>query len=1019
MVLVLGAGASIGAQTSNGEPPIIGLGLRDTLSQHFLGGDFGEEQLQWVAELAISATDLGRVQDFIANQFVDFEPAEFHRLLPTFKWRGLATTNYDRLIERTYEVVDDAVQQLVPFISNRDRIDDKLRSPDHVGLLKLHGCITITHDPDLPLILTTDQYATHRARRERLFRILLEWAAENTVVFIGQALQDYDLRTILLQIADELDYRPRYYLVRPGVSETEKNLWATRNITVLDGTYEEFLLALNTAVPANRRALVRAADTEHPIVRRFVVTGSLASPIRDLLYNDVQYVHSTLEYERAESERFYRGFDLGWYPIIEGLDVRRHLRDTVLYDVITRPEGDRPTQTELYVVKAEAGAGKSVFLRRVAWEAATQSEALVLYTRTWGAPKFEALQELHRVTKERIFLFIDSAVDNIALISHLIGQARGHSLPLTIITAERVNEWNMLCNDIARYVSDEYQLPYLVRSEIESLVALLRDNGALGPNLRDKSQEQQIREFEVGAGRQLLVALHEATMGRPFEEILLDEYQNVHPQEAQSLYLTVCFLNRLNVPVRAGLIARVHDISFTKFRERFFAPLEHVVQVRMNRATRDYAYVARHPEIAQIVFQHVLSESTDRYNEYVRILKYLNVAYSSDRESFRKLVRARVLNDLFRSREDVLAIFEIAEESTGKEAYLYQQMAIYERMNSNYSRAHELLQAAQELDPQDTSVIHTMADLARIRANAASLPLERRRFRNEAYSILNDLPYQSQTDRYAAHTFVLLAKDILQDLLSDRESTNRDIDEAVRNVERALDEGRQRFPEETLFKTAEADFARLISDDDRAARALEWAFRANPRDPYIATRLARMYERRGEFESATDVLRKAVENNSTDKQLNYSYAELLRVTNPSDTDNLAYHFRRAFTKWDSNHEAQFWYARYAFDSEDVEKRREAKQIFRRLRDVPMHHEARHRLRDRIKDNGTPRRFTGTVVRIEMTHGFVMTDGRGDEIFFHRNDVGRDTWDRLGTQSRVAFNIGFTFAGPSALQVEAT
>ena len=46
-------------------------------------------------------------------------------------------------------------------------------------------------------------------------------------------------------------------------------------------------------------------------------------------------------------------------------------------------------------------------------------------------------------------------------------------------------------------------------------------------------------------------------------------------------------------------------------------------------------------------------------------------------------------------------------------------------------------------------------------------------------------------------------------------------------------------------------------------------------------------------------------------------------------------------------------------------------------------------------NGAPKRFTGTIVRIEMTHGFVVTDGRGDEIVFHRNDVDRDTWDTLG------------------------
>ena len=166
VVLVLGAGASIGARTPNGEPPLVGLGLRDALSQHFLGGNFSEEPLPWVAELAISETDLRRVQDFIADLFASFEPAEFHRLLPTFKWRGLATTNYDRLIERTYETADEPAQQLVSFISNRDRVDDKLRSPDHVGLLKLHGCITITHDPDLPLILTAYPRRWTSAKRQ-------------------------------------------------------------------------------------------------------------------------------------------------------------------------------------------------------------------------------------------------------------------------------------------------------------------------------------------------------------------------------------------------------------------------------------------------------------------------------------------------------------------------------------------------------------------------------------------------------------------------------------------------------------------------------------------------------------------------------------------------------------------------------------------------------------------------------------------------------------------------------------
>lgn len=258
---------------------------------------------------------------------------------------------------------------------------------------------------------------------------------------------------------------------------------------------------------------------------------------------------------------------------------------------------------------------------------------MCIFTRPSGTPRFEAIRELRRITRDRIFLFIDSAADNVYLISRLIQEARRDDVPLTVITAERVNEWNMFCREISGYASDEYTLPYLNRNEIGDLVTLLQKHDAQGPNLRGRVREEQIKAFEVGAGRQLLVALHEATMGRPFEEILLDEYQNIHPQEAQSLYLTVCFLNRLNVLVRAGLIARVHDIPFSRFREKFFAPLEHVVRVKENQATRDYAYIARHPQIAQIVFGQVLSDRADRYNEFVRILKYLNVTYSSDRES--------------------------------------------------------------------------------------------------------------------------------------------------------------------------------------------------------------------------------------------------------------------------------------------------------------------------------------------------------------------------------------------------
>ncbi len=997
VVLFLGAGASFGATVSNGNPPPLGAELRDALSNEFLGSEHIGEPLVWVSELAISSTGLNRVQDFVAGLFADPEPAEFHKLLPSFKWRGLATTNYDRLIERVYETVESPAQELVPFISNQDSVDEKLRAPEHLAFLKLHGCVTRTHDPELPLILTADQYATHRKGRGRLFNMLLEWGTENTVVFVGHGLQDSDLRAILLEVSRQVPSRPRYYLVKPGASQAERDLWGEKRISVLDGTFEGFLTSLDTAIPRSSRVLARAAETEHPIKNKFSVNEPLVGPIKDLLYHDAQYVHPALEYEEGTPERFYKGFDLGWYPIRSGLDVRRRLTDTVLWSVVARAEGDRPTRAELYVVKAEAGAGKTVFLRRVAWEAATQSEALCLFVRPSGSPRFEALRELHRVTGERVFLFVDSAADNVTLISGLLENARRFDVPLTVITAERVNEWNVSCEDISGYVTDEYELGYLSRREMEDLVTLLNDHGAQGPNLRGRSLEEQVREFEERAGRQLLVALHEATMGRPFEDILMDEYSNVHPQQARSLYLTVCILHRLRVPVRAGLIARVHGIAFTEFQERFFAPLEHVVRVRESRAACDFEYVTRHPEIAQIVFQRALAETADRHYEYVRILKHLNVSYSSDRESFRKLVRAKALHESFPRYEDVVALFDVAEESAGGEPYLYQQMANYERIrpNGNYAKAYELLQKARELDPRDTSIVHSLSELARTRANNADRPLERRRLRNEAHSLAQGLLGSSRSGRYARHTLVKLAMDDLVDLLADKEATDQDIDDAIREVERVLERGRQQFPDEPMLNTAEADFARLLRDHKRSFTALKAANAANPRDPYIATRLARVYEDRDDLPSAEECLRKALQSNGVDKQLNFRYAEVLRATDPSDSERLAYHFKKAFTQGDDNHAAQFWYARYAFESDDAGKRREATEIFRRLRSVRMGHEARIRVRDTMSNGDrTPTCFIGTISRTEIAHGFVTADGRGDVIFLHNSDINGVSWDDL-------------------------
>jgi len=63
--------------------------------------------------------------------------------------------------------------------------------------------------------------------------------------------------------------------------------------------------------------------------------------------------------------------------------------------------------------------------------------------------------------------------------------------------------------------------------------------------------------------------------------------------EARRLYLDICCLHRFGPPVRAGLISRIHDISFDDFKERLFRPLEQVIRLRHDVKSGDYVYESR------------------------------------------------------------------------------------------------------------------------------------------------------------------------------------------------------------------------------------------------------------------------------------------------------------------------------------------------------------------------------------------------------------------------------------------
>ncbi len=1018
-VLFLGAAASYGATHEKQWKIPSGLALRDVLSDKFLGGEEKKKPLTSVADMAVNETSLVSVQQFIRETFHDFHPADFHQLVPRFRWHGIATTNYDLLMERAYSTVGKTFQELVPFVKDGQAVETQMKKAvDGVQYLKLHGCIDHYLDSSIPLILAGEQYARHSQNRTRLFERLKDWGREFPLVFCGYSISDPHIQNILYELFAVGPERPMYYLVDPYVSVREERFWASKRVTAIKATFEEFMRALESTASPLSQALPKSIGGGTSTLRSHyrVANAPETAALGYFLSADVDHVRKDLPIGELVAKEFYRGGDNSWAPISAGLDVPRAVTDSLIVDAILASEDERPGAVDLFAVKGPAGNGKTIVLKRTAWAAAHDYDKVVLFLKQAGSIRPEVIEEIYRYTQERIFLFIDRAAGYVEELQKLIDHAKSGEIRLTIIVAERDAEWNVRCEELEAYGFKDFPVRYLSEREIRVLLEKLEKHESLGLLREIPNFEDRVKKLVNASQRQLLVALHEATLGKAFEDIVFEEYHRIIPSEAQAMYLDICTLNRLGVAVRAGLIARVSGIGFNDFEGRFFKPLEHIVRAEYDKYIGDHVYSARHQHVAEMVFDRVLVEPEARYDQIIRIMRGMNLDYSSDRVAFSQTVRGHGISQSLRSRELGRALYDIATQIAPREPFLFQQRAIFEmEEGGDLLLADRYLNEAKALDPRSQSVQHSLAVLFRRQAQATKNLLQRQKLRDRAKAILNPLLGGAAEHSYGYHTAAQIALDELRDILGNIDTDTPDplderrIVETARDLERYEQEGLQRVPMNEHLLALESDYRKLIHQDARAEAALRKAFNGNPRQDWVAIRFAKTLDASGKHEEAIAALVKCLQENPTSKKAHYELATLCKKHN-GDNDLIIEHLRRSFTTGDQNFEAQFWYAREAFIAG---KTADARAVFEGLRKTTIPAALRNKVRGVIADKGGRSVvYFGEVVTVEDAYLFVQSPELSERIFVHRTRVDDDKWVLLKRGTKVAFTVGFNMRGPT-------
>jgi hypothetical protein len=1027
-ILFLGAGASFDAMLKGVKTRITGDELRDRLSNEFLGGQHKKKPLMAVADYARNEASLGKVQTFVHSVFYDLAPADFHMLVPKFRWRAIVTTNYDLVVERAYENSPDALQSLAPVTMDGEELEKALAGQNTVPYLKLHGCIKNYADVKTPIVLDSYEYAKFKAGRENIVRAFKEWAIQSPIIFCGYSLNDENIKDILFDIGDASQSRDTYLYVDLEFDDIQRRYWAARRIVPVAGTYAKFLDAVDAGISSNNRQLASLFKMSDLSIAKWIPSHNSPSD------NLVQYLNEELLHilpdpppsVSVDPKSFYSGLDTSFSPIYMDLDVHRGIGERVLNRAVI--DTLESTQPKLFFITGYAGCGKSVLAKRSAFETSKLLDLpLVVWLKEGAVLRPELILELQELVQSRLYLFIDDALDHEETLPSFVEKIFQKSSKISIVACARTNEINIYGQAMRKRVNDTFELHDLAEKEVLALLKKLSASKVLGP-LEQYSEDERKTFVQKFYEQQLLVALHEITFADSFEQILVSEFEKILPREAQQLYLDICTLHQSGVGVRAGLLSRISGLPITALNEYLDGPLARVVRIHFESRFRDYVYKSRHSEISKMVFSLVIRDQEQRARQLTRILSMIDLDYSSDKKAFFDLVKGRRLAEIFDKKEFALQVFDAAEEANGPPAFLLHQRAILEiaHQSGNLDVAAECLRLAeienQSTGYRDTSIQHTRANLFRRKALSSSSEVERDRYRADARAILKSQVNRTSTS-YPEHLLGQVLLDELKETFTfsqEDEGNTKDVtdlkEQAVIRItselSQLIDGQLRKEPNDASMTVLRSEFLKVMGQQPQALTVLERFYTKTPDNSVITRIYGEALSSVDQIDRGIEVLKQAVLASPADKMASLSLAKLLiKKDEFGNASGILSSLRRSFSDGDSHYEARLLYARCSLLYGDLER---GHTEFRLLRDVFI--ENKDKVSFRVKNlDGVSRRYSGNVVTKQAAFGFLRSSELRFNVHFNKSKSGLKAgiWEAVTKGAVFDFTLAFTYRGPIA------
>ena len=586
VVFFTGAGFSVGAENRRGQK----LPTTAQLKRELWGLCYPDQEndpTSTLGELFDVAKKRRRADliNFLGSRFSVHADSlsDYYRSYWSMPWLRVYTLNIDDLAlaaARKFQL-DRTPIPISATSGDRSYVPRGRHGEPSLEVVHLNGALP---DPPESLTFSETQYAERIANKEPWYARCVADLVSRPVIFIGTDLREVPLWQHMelrkLRVKPRNDRRAGSILVTPTLSPSRQELLQELRVEWFSGTAESFAgEVLGQLGDARKKGFEFLGDYSRSLGRTTLqLTSDLAAD------------NPSLE------TGYLAGEEPHWADVLTGRAVERAF-DLALYEAAMETFKRKRPATAL-LVSGTAGTGKSTALMRLALTLSDEGIPAFWVDRdTRVSP--HAIRERVLREKSRVALVIDDA--------DVLGrQAAGllHELVLAhdkllCIMSARSTKVGAIADSIAQenlIALEEKVVPGLTDEDIGKLIFVLDKFHRLGI-LKGKNAVERRRAFTYQAGRQLLVAMINATSGEKFEEKAQSELIDLTGIDRYT-YAIVCvasslghYLTKDEVLLAAGNAVNEAAEALDTLAAR------HVLVSR----PPTYEYRARHRVIAELV----------------------------------------------------------------------------------------------------------------------------------------------------------------------------------------------------------------------------------------------------------------------------------------------------------------------------------------------------------------------------------------------------------------------------------